>query len=186
MKELFHQIASKVSAAAGSPATFLTAMLIIAVWALTGPMFEYSNTWQLIINTGTTIVTFLMVFLIQNTQNRDAKAMHLKLDELIRTSKNARDSFVSLENISDGELEELDMYFRDLHSKQAVSSGTVKKLHQTIEAEHRRRLSLSGATQAITQMLKTPLNLTPQQHHSHAGHTPEHAEQQQHDSAKRW
>ena len=180
MKELFHRIASKVSTAAGTPATFLCALGIIVVWALTGPIFDYSNTWQLIINTGTTIVTFLMVFLIQNTQNRDAKAMHLKLDELIRTSKGARNSFVDLENISDEELEELDRYFKHLHGNQGATPGSLKKLHKTIEDEHRRRHSLKDATQALTHMLTAPLsNLSANDGHNTASND-------QHGHARKW
>lgn len=159
MKDLFHRTASKVSTAAGSPAAFLGSMGIVLFWAFTGPLFNYSNTWQLVINTGTTIVTFLMVFLIQNTQNRDAKAMHLKLDELIHSTKGARNSFVSLENISDDELEELDQYFQALRAKQGQSPGSLNKLHQKIEAEHDRRLSLRGATQAIGNILRSPINV---------------------------
>ena len=89
-------------------------MLSILVWIVTGPTFHFSDTWQLIINTATTIVTFLMVFLIQNTQNRDAKAMHLKLDELIRAVKGARNRLVDLENLSDEELKKLEEQFRGL------------------------------------------------------------------------
>ncbi len=160
MKDLFHRTASKVSSVAGSPAAFLGSLTVVLVWALTGPMFNYSNTWQLVINTGTTIVTFLMVFLIQNTQNRDAKAMHLKLDELIHSTKGARNSFVSLENISDEELEELDQYFQALRARQGQSPGSLNKLHQNIEAEHNRRLSLRGATQALSNMLRSPLGMS--------------------------
>src|SRR6201993_5122814 len=94
---------------------FAAAILIILFWGVTGPMFHYSDTWQLIINTGTTIVTFLMVFLIQNTQNRDAKAVHLKLDELIRAMKGARNRLVDLEKLSDEELQRLEKEFHRLH-----------------------------------------------------------------------
>ena len=86
MKNIFRAISNKVSGAAGSPYTFLLAFLVVVFWASSGPMFNFSNTWQLVINTGTTIITFLMVFLIQNTQNRDGKAVQLKLDELIRAT----------------------------------------------------------------------------------------------------
>jgi low affinity Fe/Cu permease len=137
MKNLFRKISSFISAIAGSAAAFLGAILVVLVWATTGPLYDFSDTWQLVINTGTTIVTFLMVFLIQNTQNRDAKAMQLKLDELIRATK-ARDAFVDLEELSDDELKQLDADFREIHEK-AAGSPVMKKLHQTIQIEHERR-----------------------------------------------
>src|SRR5205085_12014808 len=101
----------------GSGWAFVTAILIIVVWGITGPTFHYSDTWQLITNTGTTIVTFLMVFLIQNTQNRDAKAMHLKLDEIIRALGKARNEMVDLEDLSDEELKKIEEQFRRLRTK---------------------------------------------------------------------
>lgn len=104
MNEIFRKFAHTTSERMGSPWAFVTAVFIIMVWAVTGPIFHFSDTWQLIINTGTTIVTFLMVFLIQNTQNRDAVAMHLKLDELLRAVEGARTGFVDLEEMSDEEL----------------------------------------------------------------------------------
>jgi len=102
---LFRKFAHRTSEAVGSPAAFIAAVAIILLWALSGPLFHFSDTWQLIINTGTTIITFLMVFLIQNTQNRDAKAIHLKLDELIRSAKGARNWMIDLEDLSDEEIE---------------------------------------------------------------------------------
>lgn len=105
-----------VSTKMGSPVAFVVALLIVLVWGLSGPLFDYSDTWQLVINTGTTIVTFLMVFAIQNTQNRDSKAMQLKLDELIRASK-ADNEFVDLEDLTDNELETLHGQFKELHEK---------------------------------------------------------------------
>ena len=95
----------------GSAWTFASAILIIVIWGLTGPIFHYSDTWQLIINTGTTIVTFLMVFLIQNTQNRDAKAAHLKLDEVIRALKGARNELIDLEKLAEEDLTRLEKEF---------------------------------------------------------------------------
>jgi low affinity Fe/Cu permease len=102
--------------------------LIIVVWAVTGPTFHFPDTWQLIINTGTTIVTFLMVFLIQNTQNRDAKAVHLKLDEVIRALKGARNELVDLENLSDEDLKKLEGQFRRLRQS-AERDGTQPSGH---------------------------------------------------------
>lgn len=143
MKEGFRKFSVKISALAGSATVFLAAILVILIWAVLGPASNFSDTWQLIINTGTTIVTFLMVFLIQNTQNRDAKATQLKLDELIRSHKTARDSFIDLEDISDEELLEIADEFSKLH---AVSTPTqaIHKLNQKIQAEHARRLGFLG------------------------------------------
>ncbi|MEO5939148.1 MAG: low affinity iron permease family protein [Sphingomonas sp.] len=107
MERLFETVAGKVSGWAGRPPAFILAMSIIIVWGVTGPVFRYSDTWQLIINTGTTIVTFLMVFLIQNAQNRDASAIQAKLDEIIRATSDARNGFIGIENLTQDELEEL-------------------------------------------------------------------------------
>ncbi len=107
-------------------------MLVIAVWLLTGPTFHFSDTWQLIINTATTIITFLMVFLIQNTQNRDAKAVHLKLDEMIRALKGARNKLVDLEDLSDEELKKLEEQFQRLRKK-AEHNGTRSRRGRIVE-----------------------------------------------------
>jgi low affinity Fe/Cu permease len=117
VQDVFRIFARKSSAVLGSAWMFALAILIIVVWAATGPTFHYSDTWQLIINTGTTIVTFLMVFLIQNTQNRDTKAVHLKLDELIRALGGARNNLVDLEKLSDEELKKLEREFERLSNK---------------------------------------------------------------------
>src|SRR5712664_1112477 len=117
MKNLFRKFAQAASQAVGSSWAFILAVLIILVWGLTGPMFHYSDTWQLVINTGTTVITFLMVFLIQNTQNRDAKAVHLKLDEIIRAIKGARNELVDLEELSDEELKRLEKQFQRIRRK---------------------------------------------------------------------
>jgi low affinity Fe/Cu permease len=107
MRKFFTAFSTKASQLVGSYWAFLLAALTIVVWAVTGPMFHYSDTWQLVINTGTTIVTFLMVFLIQNTQNRDARAMHLKLDELIVAIKQAHNELVDIEELDDKQLEKI-------------------------------------------------------------------------------
>jgi low affinity Fe/Cu permease len=117
MDEFFRKFAHTAAIAVGSPLAFLLGVLIVLTWGITGPAFRYSDTWQLVINTGTTIVTFLMVFLIQNTQNRDAKAMHLKLDELIRAVASARNRLVHLEDLSDAELASLETEFKRLHDR---------------------------------------------------------------------
>ena len=105
MNKAFAEIATFVAHQSGRPVTFLIAFLIVVAWALAGPLFNYSDTWQLVINTGTTIVTFLMVFVIQNTQNRDGAAIQAKLDELIRTSS-AQNRFIGIEHLTDEEIEE--------------------------------------------------------------------------------
>jgi len=115
--DAFRIFARRSSMVLGSAWAFASAILIIVIWGLTGPTFHYSDTWQLIINTGTTIVTFLMVFLIQNTQNRDAKAVHLKLDELIRALKGARNELVDLEKLSDEALTSLETQFERVRKK---------------------------------------------------------------------
>jgi low affinity Fe/Cu permease len=107
----------------GAPGSFLLAVLVVGVWLLSGPIFRYSDSWQLVINTATTIITFLMVFLIQNTQNRDAKALHLKLDELIRANRRARNGLIDLESMSEGELRKLEMEFQALRAARQEGNG---------------------------------------------------------------
>jgi low affinity Fe/Cu permease len=123
VSDAFRVFARRSSMILGSAWAFAAAALVIAVWLLTGPTFHFSDTWQLIINTATTIITFLMVFLIQNTQNRDAKAVHLKLDEMIRALKGARNKLVDLEDLSDEELKKLEEQFQRLRKK-AEQNGT--------------------------------------------------------------
>lgn len=107
MEETFNKIASKVSHQAGKPSTFLIALTLILIWSASGPMFSFSETWQLVVNTATTIITFLMVFLIQNSQNRDGLAIQAKLDELIHASAEARDDLEHIEDMSEKEIEEI-------------------------------------------------------------------------------
>ena len=136
MNEFFRKFAGKVSKIVGSGWAFILAVAIIIVWGITGPVFNFSDTWQLIINTGTTIITFLMVFLIQNTQNRDAKAIHLKLDELIHGLRGPHTGFVDLEEMSDAELEELEVAFRKMRERKGLS---VKEFVKEVEQEERGR-----------------------------------------------
>ncbi len=117
MRTLFRNLAHRTADLVGSPSAFVAGVAITVIWAASGPWFHFSDTWQLVINTGTTVVTFLMVFLIQSTQNRDSKAMHLKLDELIRAVKAARTSLVHLESLTDEELAALELEFQKLHEK---------------------------------------------------------------------
>ena len=156
MKDIFRKAASKTAYAMGTASAFLISVLIVIIWGATGPIFNYSDTWQLYINTGTTVATFLMVFVIQNTQNRDSKALHLKLDELIHSSKSARNAFVELENLSDEELSLLDKEFRALHDK--IHNPALHKLHNRIEAEKERRGVLHNAAGAVGRALKAPLS----------------------------
>ena len=117
MQDAFRVFARRASEFLGSAWIFVLAITVIAMWAMTGPFFDYSDTWQLLINTSTTIVTFLMVFIIQNTQNRDSKAVHLKLDELIRAIGSARNHLVNLDRLSDDELKKLEVEFKRISKK---------------------------------------------------------------------
>lgn len=117
MRERFRNFAHTVAKSVGTEAAFLIAVGVVVAWAVVGPIFGFSDTWQLVINTSTTIVTFLMVFLIQSTQNRDARAIQLKLDELIRSQKNARDVLADLEDATEEELDEFESQFRQLREK---------------------------------------------------------------------
>jgi low affinity Fe/Cu permease len=126
VNELFHAFAHATANVVGSPWAFIVSAAICVAWALSGPYFHYSDTWQLVINTGTTVVTFLIVFLIQNTQNRDALAIHLKLDELLRAVGPARTALVNLQTLSDQELERLQEEFERLKEK----AGRVKAVRR--------------------------------------------------------
>ena len=123
----FRSFSCKVAAAVGSHWAFVLALGVVAAWACTGPMFHFSDTWQLVINTGTTIVTFLMVFLIQATQNRDGKALQLKLDELIRAQNSARNVFADLENATEDELREFAAEFKALRAKGLSSEKATRE-----------------------------------------------------------
>ncbi len=119
MNRFFHHIAERTALMVGTPWAFLTAVIVIIAWAVSGPLFGWSNTWQLVVNTGTTIVTFLIVFLIQNTQNRETRIMRLKLDELLRGVQGARTGFVSLDKMTDKELDEIESEFERLRVRYA-------------------------------------------------------------------
>jgi low affinity Fe/Cu permease len=133
-RDRFRGFASRASEKLGSQWAFIAALVVVVAWLVTGPLFHFSDAWQLVINTGTTVITFLMVFLIQSTQNRDAKAIHLKLDELIRSSK-ARNVFADLEHASEEELDAFAAEFRKLRSR-GVESG--KAAHEAHRAAHER------------------------------------------------
>jgi low affinity Fe/Cu permease len=122
LSELFSRAAQRSADAFGSSWAFVIALAVVAVWGATGPLFGFSDTWQLVINTGTTIVTFLMVFMIQNAQNRDAKALHLKLDELIHGLSGARNRLIDLEHCTEQELEDLQKEFARVAKKEARRS----------------------------------------------------------------
>ena len=119
MREIFRRLAGKTSNALGSPWAFLVAVILVGVWVLSGPYFEYSNGWQLVVNTVTSIGTFLMIFILQNSQNRDTKAVNLKIDELLRAIEGARTGLVNLNELSDEDLEQLEGQFRDLGQRAA-------------------------------------------------------------------
>lgn len=126
MNDIFRKFAHKTSELAGTSWSFSLAVFIIIVWAITGPIFDFSTTWQLVINTATTIITFLMIFLVQNTQNRDAKAIHLKLDELIKALGKARNSLMDAEDLSDEELENYREAFMKIAQKRTEKDANKK------------------------------------------------------------
>ena len=133
VQEAFRVFARNASQVLGTAWTFVAAILVIAIWAATGHFFNYSDTWQLIINTGTTIVTFLMVFLIQNTQNRDSKAVHLKLDELIRSIDSARNHLVNVDRLSDDDLKKLEEQFQRISKKADATIDRVEDVVDDVE-----------------------------------------------------
>ena len=139
MRALFRHLAERTAHAVGSPWAFLLALLTVAIWGVTGPYFKYSDTWQLFINTGTTIVTFLMVFLIQNTQNRETRIVSLKLDELLRGVEGARTGLVELDHMSDEELEHVQLAFTRLRDKYApLLDDALAHVERELEARRHR------------------------------------------------
>jgi low affinity Fe/Cu permease len=131
VNDRFRAFAARTAERLGSHWAFVTAFVVVVAWLASGPLFRFSNAWQLVINTATTIVTFLMVFLIQATQNRDAKAIHLKLDELIRSSK-ARNVFADLEDASEAELDAFKEEFRKLREKRVAPGEAAEAAHQLV------------------------------------------------------
>lgn len=120
---LFNHFAKKAACIVGNPWGFTIALLLVVAWLISGPIFNFSDTWQLIINTSTTIITFIIVFLLQNTQNRDTEALQIKLDELIKVHKKARNAMIDLEKLSDEELEKLEKEFKRLSKKKPISKS---------------------------------------------------------------
>jgi low affinity Fe/Cu permease len=139
VSDAFRVFARRCAVMMGSAWAFAGALLVILVWLVTGPTFHFSDTWQLIINTATTIITFLMVFVIQNTQNRDAKAVHLKLDELIRAIKEARNELVDLEDLSDDELKSLEEQFRRMRARAENDETRPSRHAEPVESAERTR-----------------------------------------------
>jgi low affinity Fe/Cu permease len=167
MKNVFRVVAGRVSTWAGSAGVFLGAILIVLIWASSGPFFHYSDTWQLVINTGTTIITFLMVFLIQNTQNRDGKAVQIKLDELIRATKGARQYYVGLEDLTDDELAALDQQFKDLAAHPSTTRA-IKRLQETIALAHaERKAQLPHLPHLAPPHVEKPVEHPAQSEHPH-------------------
>lgn len=156
MNEKFRKISSRISYITGTAWAFLTALSVIIIWAITGPIFQFSTTWQLVINTGTTIVTFLMVFLIQNTQNRDSRAIHIKLDELLKSGKGARTSLVNIEELPDEILDDLQNEFK------AIQAKYIKRLEknqvQTTNTDHLRHIkNVVSFVENLAENLARPL-----------------------------
>lgn len=132
-KHLFETVARSVTSFTGSTAAFVLAVLIIILWIVTGPIFDFSDTWQLVINTGTTIVTFLMVFLIQRSQNKDSRALHLKLNELVASLKGPSNRLIDVEDLTEAELETLSKYYRKL-AEMAKKEKDLSSSHSIEEA----------------------------------------------------
>ena len=139
MNDAFRRFAHSISSLVGTPGSFLTALVVVVAWALTGPIFHFSDTWQLVINTSTTIVTFLMVFLIQNSQNRDARAIHLKLDELLRGVGGARTALVNLESLPDDKLIALQQEFERLQTEYGLEATHVAHIEHELGKRKQKR-----------------------------------------------
>jgi low affinity Fe/Cu permease len=147
-KNIFGRFANGVANASGHPLGFALALLVIVLWGVTGPYFHYSDTWQLVINTGTTIVTFLMVFLIQNTQNRDSKAMQIKLDELIRATEGTHNVLLDLEELGEGDLHRIRQRYLEIahQAREALKQGVRDTDHPEVELGEALARALVGKT----------------------------------------
>ncbi|MBA2934370.1 low affinity iron permease family protein [Sphingomonas sp. CGMCC 1.13654] len=133
MDQIFTRIAGRIAYWAGQPITFVLAASLIVVWAVCGPPFQYSDTWQLVVNTSTTIITFLMVFLIQNSQNRDGAAMQAKLDELLRAVEKAREHFIGIEHLTDEQIEKIRKILEDECDGQPADGGRSTTPHTSVK-----------------------------------------------------
>jgi low affinity Fe/Cu permease len=148
-KKFFNSFSNVITRATGTPAAFFTSLMVVIIWAITGPIFNFSDTWQLVINTGTTIITFLMVFIIQHSQNKDTKAIQLKLNELIAASSDASNRMVSIEELTDEELEVIKKFYIHLASSAKKTSNlfTTHSLDEAkINAEKKSRLKTPKVT----------------------------------------
>ena len=144
MRDVFRRMSEASSQALGTPAAFLAATAIVILWAMSGPYFQYSDTWQLVINTSTTIVTFLMVFLIQATQNRDTKILNLKMDELLRALEGARNEFSDLDQMTDDDLEAVQAQFRALNAKAgSLARDDIAAIDLEIDRRKKREIGTS-------------------------------------------
>ena len=142
-KNLFEKFADWATLATGSSTAFIIAMSVIIIWGVTGPIFNYSDTWQLVINTGTTIVTFLMVFLIQKSQNKDSKAVHMKLNELIASHQGTSNRMVNIESLSEDQLDRLHQFYTEL-AQLAEKEGDITRTHSIDAAEENHLVKQTG------------------------------------------
>ncbi|MFI5203138.1 MAG: low affinity iron permease family protein [Flavobacteriales bacterium] len=142
-ENLFERISQKATRFTGTTAAFMVAILVILVWLITGPLFHYSDTWQLVINTGTTVITFLMVFLIQRMQNKDSRAVHLKLNELVASLKGPSNRLIDAENLTEAEIDMLSKYFKHL-SEMAKKESDLSVSHSIEEAKELHKSKYKG------------------------------------------
>lgn len=155
MKNFFRKISTTIASLAGSTRAFVLAIIVVLVWAVTGPYYHFSDTWLTAIAAITNVIIFIMVFSIQSTQNRDSKAIHLKLNELINSNKKARDAFIGLEELTDQELEEIDNEFKEILTK-VEPNHPLHKLHKKIAEEKSSRFKLSKQAERFVGALLSP------------------------------